>query len=63
MAIYQRYTDRAPKRKFTTGPPIIMLLLAMSMIAAYLLIAGALTSEAKHPVAIVLPTPAVVTSR
>ncbi|WVT75983.1 hypothetical protein QM996_27605 (plasmid) [Sinorhizobium chiapasense] len=63
MPSYQQHNYGASERKFTTGLSIVVLLISMSVIAAYLLIGGALSNDTDHPATIVLPKPAVANSR
>ncbi|SDA98731.1 hypothetical protein SAMN03159448_06307 [Sinorhizobium sp. NFACC03] len=59
--MYERHTYGTPERKFTTALPIGVMLLSMAVIAAYLLIGGAL-SDGGRPIATVLPKLSVATS-
>ncbi|WP_077960673.1 hypothetical protein [Ensifer adhaerens] len=55
MYEHDRYSQ--PERKFSTGLPIGVMLLAMVAIGAYLFVGSALSSAPQQSVAIVLPTP------
>ncbi|MCY1330959.1 hypothetical protein D9M68_349500 [compost metagenome] len=61
--MYERHTYGTPQRKFTTALPIGVILLSMAVIAAYLLVGGALSDGGGRPIATVLPKLSVATSR
>ncbi|MBD9597521.1 MULTISPECIES: hypothetical protein [unclassified Ensifer] len=56
--MYEPYCYGEPPRKFSTGFPIGILLLAMVVIGAYLFVGSTLSNDPQQTSAIVLPTPA-----
>lgn len=55
--MYEQYRYDQRERKFSTGLPIGVMLLAMVVIGGYLFVGSALSSDSQRTVAIVLPTP------
>ncbi len=55
--MYEQYRYDQPERKFSTGLPILVLLLSMVLIGSYLLVGSELSNGSQRTVAIVLPTP------
>jgi hypothetical protein len=55
--MYEQHRYDQPERKFSTGLPILVLLLSMVLIGSYLLVASELSNGSQRTVATVLPTP------
>ncbi|WP_426289090.1 hypothetical protein ACN9MC_05055 [Ensifer adhaerens] len=55
--MYKQHRYDQPERKFSTGLPIGVMLLAMMVIGGYLFVGSELSNDTQRTVAIVLPTP------
>lgn len=55
--MYKQHRYDKPERKFSTGLPIGVVLLAMMVIGGYLFVGSELSNDTQRTVAIVLPTP------
>lgn len=55
--MYKQHRFDQPDRKFSTGLPIGVMLLAMVLIGGYLFVGSERSNNSQRTVAIVLPTP------